>query len=173
MKPIRYEKTQSTLLIPAKFLDIFIEKTEGIPRGIYFHFLLKKYKSLALDGLLPKPDKIKTEYQEKGQFLVKKNFRPFNSDWIELGILADWLGYSRTAIFSWFLILDLAGWDKILSEKFFDGGVPPKVSTLQLKNILTKRNTVRWKRKIYGAPVKSFSGKALLQKASKIAIYYQ
>ncbi len=94
MKPLTLERTQSSLLIPEKFLDVFFEKTEEISREEYFHRLLS------------------------------------NADWIEFGLLANWLGISRTALFTLFLILDLAGWDKFLREKFFDNGVPPNITAL-------------------------------------------
>ncbi|MBE7410870.1 MAG: hypothetical protein HS129_02220 [Leptospiraceae bacterium] len=38
-----------------------------------------------------KMERVKKDYQEVGQNLQKKNFTPNNEDWIELGILADWL----------------------------------------------------------------------------------
>ena len=143
MKPVKLETTQSSLLIPEKFLEVFVEKTSDLPREIYLHYLLKRYRSVVLSGTFAKSEKVKTCYQDKGQNLVKKNLRPFNPDWLELGILSNWLGISRTALFTWFLILDLAGWDTILREKFFDSGVPPKISSIRLVSYLAKRKTVR------------------------------
>jgi len=40
MNPEKIETTQSSLLIPEKFLDVFFEKTEEISREEYFHRLL-------------------------------------------------------------------------------------------------------------------------------------
>ncbi len=149
MKPIRQAKTQSSLLIPEKFLDVFEEKTKKYPKDVYFHFLLKKYKGLLLDGILQKSDKIKTDYQAPGQNLIKVNIRPFNPDWIELGILSNYLGISRTGLFTWFLTLEFGDFDEILCEKFYECGVPPTYSTILQKNLQSRKRDVTWKRKIY------------------------
>ncbi len=148
MKPLQLECTQSSLLIPEKFIDVFLEKTEGVSREIYFHDLLKRYRPVVLWGTFAKSEKVKTCYQDEGQNLIKKNFYPQNDDWIEFGILARWLGISRTALFTWFLILDLAGWDKILREKFFDNGVPPNITSVRVDSYIAKRKTVRADRHI-------------------------
>jgi len=148
MNPIHAKLTQSSLLIPEKFFDIFEEKTTEISREEYFCTLLKRYKELVLSGLYPKSEKPKTAYQDKDQNLIKVNFRPSNDDWIELGILAAWLGISRTALFTWFLTLDIASWDKILSEKFFDNGVPPNITVVRVGSYIARRKTVRADRHI-------------------------
>ncbi|MCE9501155.1 MAG: DUF1564 domain-containing protein, partial [Leptospira sp.] len=62
--------------------------------------------------------------------LVRKNFRPINSDWIEFGMLADYLGVSKTALFTMFLKLEISDWPVILREKWYAGGVPPMVSNI-------------------------------------------
>jgi len=112
MNPEKIETTQSSLLIPEKFLDVFFEKAEEILREEYFHRLLS------------------------------------NADWIEFGLLANWLGFSRTALFTLFLILDLAGWDKFLREKFFDNGVPPNIMAIRVGSYIARRKTVRADRHI-------------------------
>ena len=81
--------------------------------------------------------------------MIRVNFRPCNDDWIELGIIANYLVVSRTALFTWFLILELAGWDKILAEKFYFTGVPAKIKTLLAIHLLTRRNDAKTSRKIY------------------------
>ncbi len=149
MKPTEYPKTQSSLLIPEKFLDDYMLKTKKTTREAYFHLLLHKYKGLLLDGILPRPSKIKKAYQDNGQNLTKLNFWPENSDWIEIGILSNWLGISRTALFTWLLIMDLSDFEKILRERFYEHGVPPTVSTILLKNLITYGKTSVWRRKIY------------------------
>ncbi len=148
MNPMSQESTQSSLLIPEKFLEDFMEKTENISREAYFHDLLKRYRALVLWKMYAKSDRAKTRYQEEGQNLVKKNFYPSNDDWIEFGLLAAWLGISRTALFTWFLTLDIAGWDKILSEKFFDNGVPPNITSIRVDSYIATRKTVRADRHI-------------------------
>ncbi len=148
MKPLEFERTQSSLLIPEKFLDIFLARTEEISREAYFHDLLKRYRPLVLWKTFAKSSKVKTSYQDEGQNLVKKNFWPSNDDWLEFGLLAKWLGISRTALFTLFLILDLAGWDKILREKFFDNGVPPNITSVRVDSYIATRKTVRADRHI-------------------------
>lgn len=148
MNPTKAERTESSLLIPEKLIDVYEEKTNNISREKYLHVLLRKYGDMVLIGLLAKSQKIKTSYQEEHQNLIKKNFRPFNDDWIELGILANYLGISRTALFTWFLMLELGEWDIILSERFYDSGVPPKLDFLQLKICLTSKIIIRADRKI-------------------------
>lgn len=149
MKPSQHPTTDSSLLIPNKFFDVFEEKTIFISREEYFSLLLHRYKELALGGIFPKTEKPKTSYQEKDQNLIKVNFRPNNDDWIELGIIAHFLGVSRTALFTWFLILELAGWDKLLPEKYFLTGVPAKINTILGVNLLTRRKESKSIRKIY------------------------
>ncbi|MCC6274918.1 MAG: DUF1564 family protein [Leptospiraceae bacterium] len=148
MNPIHHGRTQSTLLIPEKFLDEFLKRTEEISRDVYFRGLLKRYRYVVLCKTFAKSSRVKISYQEKGQHLVKKNFYPQNDDWVEFGLLANWLGISRTALFTWFLILDLAGWDKILREKFYDNGVPPKITAIRVGSYIATRKTVRADRHI-------------------------
>ncbi len=149
MQPSEYPRTQSSLLIPEKFLADYLLKTKRISREGYFHLVLWKYRGLLLDGILPRPNKIKKAYQEEGQNLKKLNFLPSNSDWVELGILSNWLGISRTALFTWLLMMDLSDFDPILREKFYESGVPSTFTTMLLKNLLTRRKTIIWRRKIY------------------------
>ncbi len=150
MNPLNLETTQSSLLIPEKFLDVFMEKTKriGVSKEDYFVYLLRRYRCLVLWNTYPKSSRAKTRYQDEGQNLIKKNLYPSNADWIEFGILAAWLGISRTALFTWFLILELAGWDKILAEKFFKNGVPPRVSAVRVGIYIATRKTVRTDRHI-------------------------
>ncbi len=97
MNLITSNQTDSTLLIPKKFFDFFEENADKLTREEYFSILLGRYKELALSGLFPKSEKPKTAHQEEGQSLVKVNFRPKNEDWVELGIIASYLGITRTA----------------------------------------------------------------------------
>ncbi len=153
--------TVSTLLIPEKFFDFFKENADELMREEYFSILLNRFKELALCGLFPKSEKAKTAHQEEGQSLVKVKFRPKNEDWVELGIIANYPGITRTAcpayvawgmcwaLFSWFLLLDFAGWSEILSKRFFETGVPAKLNPILAKSILLRRITCIWRRKIY------------------------
>lgn len=148
MNPLDHVCTQSSLLIPEKFLDVFLEKTTNSSREMYFHDLLKRYRNVVLWKVFAKSKSVKTLYQEEGQNLIKKNFRPSNDDWIEFGLLASWLGISRTALFTLFLVLDLAGWDEILPEKFFNDGVPPKITSIRAGSYIARRKIVRTERQI-------------------------
>ena len=148
MNPEKFERTQSSLLIPEKYMDEFDRRTENISREDYLHELLERYRNVLLWGTFEKLDCVKTCYQEEGQNLQKKNFRPENADWIELGEFAQWLGISRTALFTLLLLLDIAGWDIIIRAKFYDFGVPPKVSSIAIGVYLSKRKTIRYNRLI-------------------------
>ncbi|MBE7411515.1 MAG: DUF1564 domain-containing protein [Leptospiraceae bacterium] len=152
MNPEYKMRTQSSLLIPEKYIDEFDTRTENISREDYLHELLVRYRNVLLWNTFEKTDSVKTQYQEEGQNLQKKNFYPENSDWIELGQFALVLGISRTALFTLLLLLDVAGWDIIIPAKFYDYGVPPKVSTIAVGVYLSKRKTVRYNRLIRHKP---------------------
>ncbi|MCK6380202.1 MAG: DUF1564 domain-containing protein, partial [Leptospiraceae bacterium] len=92
MNPQKYVETQPSLLVPAKYMDEFNRRTTGFSRQKYLHALLNRYRNVILWGTFEKMERVKKAYQEVGQNLQKKNFTPNNEDWIELGILADWLG---------------------------------------------------------------------------------
>ncbi|MCE9499958.1 MAG: DUF1564 domain-containing protein [Leptospira sp.] len=130
IEPILMERTQSTLLIPERFIGDFISKTDSSGREMYFHFLLKRYAPLVMAGVFGQRKKVKTCFQEKGNNLIRKNFRPFNPDWIEFGMLADYLGVSRTDLFTMFLKLDISDWPAILRENWYEGGVPPAIANV-------------------------------------------
>ncbi|MCE9499359.1 MAG: DUF1564 domain-containing protein [Leptospira sp.] len=119
------KRTQSTLLIPDRFIDDFFNKTDPMGREIFFRTILKRYAPLIRAGVFGERNKVKISYQEKGRDLVRKNFRPFNSDWIEFGILADYIGVSKTELFTMLLVLEISDWPTFLSEKWYVGGVPP------------------------------------------------
>ncbi|MCE9501927.1 MAG: DUF1564 domain-containing protein, partial [Leptospira sp.] len=109
--PIEHPRTQSSLLVPSRFLDDFNQRTERGKREIYFHFLIKRYGQLIMSGGLGERESVKKRFQDPGKDLVKKNFRPSNQDWIQFDTLSDYLGLSKTALFTLLLILDIAGWD--------------------------------------------------------------
>ncbi|MBE7412067.1 MAG: DUF1564 domain-containing protein [Leptospiraceae bacterium] len=148
MNPDKFERTQSSLLIPEKYMDEFNRRTKIFSREEYFHALLERYRNVLLWKTFDKLDCVKTKYQEEGQSLQKKNFRPENADWIELGEFAQWLGISRTALFTLLLLLDLAGWDIIIPDRFYDVAVPPKISSIAVGVYLSKRKTTRYNRLI-------------------------
>ncbi|MCE9501094.1 MAG: DUF1564 family protein, partial [Leptospira sp.] len=125
MYPIEHPRTQSSLLIPRRFLQDFEERTGKTSREIYFHFLIKRYSYLIMSGGLGKRESVKKRFQNPGNDLVKRNFNPSNEDWIQFDALSDYLGLTKTGLFTLLLILDIAGWSELLAEKFYDCGVPP------------------------------------------------
>ena len=89
--------------------------------------------------MIPKPSKIKTEYQEENQNLKRVSFRPDNSDWIELGQLAIAFGKSRCWMFTFLLSLDLAGIWEILSESSLGLAVPTSPSLELMSYLILER----------------------------------
>ncbi|MBE7413511.1 MAG: DUF1564 family protein [Leptospiraceae bacterium] len=85
MNPQKFTETQSSLLVPAKYMDEFNRRTTGLSRRKYLNVLLNRYRNVILWGTFEKMDRVKKAYQEVGQNLQKKNFTPNNEDWIELG----------------------------------------------------------------------------------------
>ncbi|MBE7412242.1 MAG: DUF1564 family protein [Leptospiraceae bacterium] len=83
MNPEKYVETQSSLLVPAKYMDEFNRRTTGFSRRKYLHALLNRYRNVILWGTFEKMDRVKKAYQEVGQNLQKKNFTPNNADWID------------------------------------------------------------------------------------------
>ncbi|MCE9501971.1 MAG: DUF1564 family protein [Leptospira sp.] len=126
--PIEHPRTQSSLLVPQRFLQDFKERTEKTSREIYFHFLIRRYSFLIMSGGLGKRESVKKRFQDPGNDLVKRNFNPSNQDWIQFDTLSDYLGLSKTGLFTLLLVLDIAGWGELLAEKFYDRGVPPTIS---------------------------------------------
>ncbi|MCE9500122.1 MAG: DUF1564 family protein, partial [Leptospira sp.] len=123
--PIELPRTQSSLLVPRRFLGDFKERTGRGRREIYFHFLIKRYGHLIMTGALGNRESVKKRFQDPGKELVKKNFTPSNQDWIQFDTLSNYLGLSKTGLFTLLLVLDIAGWGELLAEKFYDRGVPP------------------------------------------------
>ncbi len=127
-------QTVSTLLIPEELRDDFqllLEKYQG-DLTKYLRVLLRKYRTVTHSGLIPEPIKVKTEYQEKDQNLIRFNFRPMNADWVELGELALAFGKSRCWLFVYLLKLDIVGMWRLL-QKAKLSFVVPTLPSLELK----------------------------------------
>lgn len=120
------EGTVSTLLIPKHLIKDFVLKKKKHKGNVSFYLrsLLRRFRSITHTGILPEPEKIKTEYQKKKLKLRKVNFRPRNSDWIELGELALAFGKSRCWVFVHLLKLDILGLWKVLVETRMNKVVP-------------------------------------------------
>lgn len=125
------DSSVSTLLIPTYLMDDFLKVKQKCRNNLslYLRILLKRYRTLTYSGLIPKPLKVKTEFQDKDLNLNRQNFRPMNADWIELGELALAFGKSRCWLFVYLLKLDIAGMWRILRKAKLNFGVPtsPKV----------------------------------------------
>ena len=129
------DKTVSTLLIPEHLVEKFLQNRlegHGNNTSVYLRNLLSMYRIITHSGMIPKPSKIKTEYQEENQNLKRVSFRPDNSDWIELGQLAIAFGKSRCWMFVHLLQLDLLGMWRILVESKLHK-VVPTLPSLELK----------------------------------------
>ncbi|MBP7280445.1 MAG: DUF1564 family protein [Leptospiraceae bacterium] len=120
------DRTMSTLLIPANLLYPLKEKLKehGNLLPVYLKNLLRMCRTFTHSGMLPPPNKLKTEYQAEGLNLKRVNFRVFNNDWIELGELALAFGKSRCYIFTFLLELDLTGFWEALSKTGLSEAVP-------------------------------------------------
>ncbi|MBL0263066.1 MAG: DUF1564 family protein [Leptospiraceae bacterium] len=128
------DATVSTLLIPDHLMVDFISKLKKYNGNVspYLRSLLRRFRSVTHTGILPDPKKIKTEYQLENLKLRKVNFRPRNSEWVELGELALAFGKSRCWMFVHLLQLDLLGMWRILVESKLHK-VVPTLPSLELK----------------------------------------
>ncbi|MCX7998398.1 MAG: DUF1564 domain-containing protein [Leptospiraceae bacterium] len=94
------QKTVSSLRIPLllkKTLERGIQKHGNLAK--YLAHLIKKYRFLFYVNGIPFSNNVKTEYQKRGTKVFIKTFRPENRDWIELGIWASALNYSKCKLF--------------------------------------------------------------------------
>ena len=128
------DKTISTLLIPAHLITPLKEKIKehGNLFPVYLRNLLWMFRTFTHSGMIPHPQKLKTEYQKEGLDLQRVNLRPFNEDWMELGELALVYGKSRCWLFTFLLELDLLGFWETLSE-FSMGDAVPTTTKLRLR----------------------------------------
>ena len=101
--------TVSTLLIPASYIPVLdgILDRRGCRLSSYIKYLLVEYRSAILEKNLPVSRKCKCLYQNAGLDLRRRNFRPDNEAWLELGMLARSLGISRCFLFIRLLLLDV------------------------------------------------------------------
>ncbi|MCB1179054.1 MAG: DUF1564 family protein, partial [Leptospiraceae bacterium] len=60
-------------------------------------------------GLLKISNRCKTQFQAKGQNLKRFCLKPENEDWVELSVLANGIGCTRTLLFSILLELEQRG----------------------------------------------------------------
>lgn len=129
-----FEKgTVSTLLIPTgiseKLSLILNVGYNPKTKQVFYDFrsalkmLLTKYRGFLALGNLPFQKKPKLTFQDDGQSLQKISFRPDDSDWFELGILAYGCGVSRCWLFTYLLRLELSAISLMVSLSEFQIGV--------------------------------------------------
>ncbi|WP_346725457.1 DUF1564 family protein [Leptospira stimsonii] len=112
-----------TLLIPARFaLEKGLEPK--LLRSSLRNLLLRYDEVLIRKKFLGKR-LVYARYQEENLDLRKMNFRPFEEDWVRLGILAWGLGVSRCLLFS--ILLEMDGELKN-HRKTKSNGVPTTLS---------------------------------------------
>ncbi|MCE9498974.1 MAG: DUF1564 domain-containing protein [Leptospira sp.] len=118
------KNTSSTLNIPQRLVP-YLEERAGTSNQLrmYLHSLLDKYRFICYSGNLPGHRGVKTKFQDKGQSVQRKDFRPFNGDWAELKIIAAMHNSSATYIFVLLLELD-AGESGEVMAKVMKGVVP-------------------------------------------------
>ena len=109
IRPDASPVTVSTLLIPDSLIPVLDDVLDrrGSRLSSYMKFLLVEYRSAILNRSLPVSEKCKCLYQNGGQDLRRRNFRPDNQSWLELGMLARSLGISRCFLFIRLLLLDV------------------------------------------------------------------
>lgn len=114
-----YKKTVSTLRIPKHLKNTL---KDGIQRhgslARYLSHLIKKYRLFFYIEGIPFSEKIKTEYQERGIPCFTKTFRPELKDWLELGMWACALNFSRCKLFAILLTFEDEN-DPIVNHRTF------------------------------------------------------
>lgn len=115
----------STLLIPEKFYNLFKQKVAQ-HRGVraYVAYLLFKYKTHIVNGMVPSYRNHTTKYQEKNQNLIKVAFRPNLDDWAELKLYRVSFGMSISAFLVYLLIADSVDFAEKLSYYLAAVGIP-------------------------------------------------
>ena len=129
---------------------LFLLKNHGADNvTVYLRNLLSMFRTLTHSGMIPKPVKVKTEYQEEGQNLCRVGFRPNNADWIELGELALAYGKSRCWLFVYLLKLDIMGLWYLLAHSGLGFAVPTSPN-VELESYWTlQRSELNFARKYY------------------------
>ena len=110
-------ETSCTLLIPEQYwqeLHLKIE-TYGSLKN-YFAYLLHKYEIYLKSGIVPYSCRLKTEYQEKGQNLIRKDFEPWKKDWFMMKLYRAAFNFSINKLFVLLLRLDLMAFAEVVDS---------------------------------------------------------
>ncbi len=112
-------ETSCTLLIPEIYWVELHTKIECFGSlKIYFAYLLKKYEIYLKSGIVPYSTRLKTEYQEKGQNLIRKDFEPWKKDWFLLKLYRAAFNFSINKLFVLLLRLDLMNFAEVVEFTF-------------------------------------------------------
>jgi len=128
------EKTSSsTLLIPACYIEFYLEKVKVFQNkpAEYLSYLLRSYRFFIRNGVIPRHSKLEVGYQEKGLELKRVDFIPFGDDWAELKSLKAFFNKSMTWIFVYLLVIDSLNISQNLPETLASF-VVPKISKVRL-----------------------------------------
>ena len=100
----------STILVPKILCSIYykLEKRHGDTREI-LAYLLRKYQTDQTIIFRNNDIAACLSYQEKGLNLRRIHFRPYETDWIKLRLMAFSLNMSMCALFVMLLQLEMAG----------------------------------------------------------------
>ncbi len=110
-------ETSCTLLIPEEYwekLHIKIESYGSLK--IYFAYLLSKYEIYLKSGIVPYSSRLKTEYQVKGQNLIRKDFEPWKKDWFMMKLYRAAFNFSINKLFVLLLRLDLINFSEVVES---------------------------------------------------------
>ncbi len=110
-------ETSCTLLIPEEFWEELHTKIESYGSlKIYFAHLLKKYEIYLKSRIVPYSSRLKTEYQEKGQNLIRKDFEPWKKDWFVMKLYRVAFNFSINKLFVLLLRLDLMDFAEVVES---------------------------------------------------------
>ncbi len=110
-------ETSCTLLIPKEYWEELHLKLENFGSlKNYFAYLLRKYEIYLKSGIIPHSCRLKTEYQAKGQNLIRKDFEPWKKDWFMMKLYRAAFNFSINKLFVLLLRLDLFDFAEVVNS---------------------------------------------------------
>jgi hypothetical protein len=110
-------ETSCTVLIPQEYWEELHLKIENYgSMKNYFSYLLKKYEIYLKSGIVPYSTSLKTEYQAKGQNLIRKDFEPWKKDWFVMKLYRAAFNFSMNKLFVLLLRLDLMDFAEVVNS---------------------------------------------------------
>lgn len=144
-RDLNEQSTHSTLLIPERYMEVFLGKLEENNLNVtgYLSLLLRRYRFFMRNGVIPKHEFLKTKYQEKLQNLKRIDFVPIAEDWAELKCLRAFFNRSMTWIFVYLLKLDSLELYKKLPKEYADFVLPILANfRIEVKAILSRKKMI-------------------------------